>query len=86
MFCRRLNAELFIVDTVGAQPISSVHFLIKGINQVLLLGLKFCLSNLTPQALDSVPGRIKLLLDARGEWVHNGVREVKAIIIVLSRP
>ena len=65
---------------------SSVHFLIKGINQALLLGLKFCLSYLTPQALDIVPGRVKLLLDARREWVHNGVREVKAIIIVYSRP
>ena len=30
-----------IVDTVGAQLISTVHFLIKGINQALLLGLKF---------------------------------------------
>ena len=62
-----------IVDTVGVQPISTVHFLITCINQALLLGLRFCLSNLTPQALDIVPGRVKLLLDARWEWIYNGV-------------
>ena len=81
-----IDPELVIVDIVGAQPISTVHFLIKGINQALLLGLKFCFSNLTPQALDIVPGRVKLLLDARQEWVHNGVGKVKAIIIVCSTP
>ena len=81
-----IDPELVIVDTVGAQPISTVHFLIKGINQAFLLGLKFCLSNLTVQALDIVPGRVKLLLDARRKWVHNGVGDVKAIIIVCSRP
>ena len=71
-----------MVDTVGAQPISTVHFLIKGINQALLLGL----SNLTTQAPDIVPGRVYLLLNARREWVHNGVGGVKAIIIDCSRP
>ena len=81
-----IDPELVIVDTLRAQPISTIHFLIKGINQALLLGLKFCLFNLTTQGLDFVPGRVKLLLDARREWVHNGVREVKAIIIVYSRP
>ena len=80
-----INPELVIVDTIGEQPISTVYFLIKGINQALLLGHKFCLSNLTTQGLDIVPGCFKLLLDARREWVHNGVMEVKAIIIVYSR-
>ena len=46
-----IDSELVIVDTVGAQPISTVHFLIKGISQALLLGLKFCLS----------PRRVKIL-------------------------
>ena len=38
------------------------------------------------QGLDIVPGRVQLLLDARREWVHNCVGEVKALIIVYSRP
>ena len=63
-----------MVDTIGAQPISTVHCLIKGINQALLLGIKFCLSNLTTQGLDIFPGRVKLLLDA---WVHNGVSQAR---------
>ena len=80
-----IDPKLVIVDTIGAQPISTVRFLVKGINQTLLQSLKFCLSNLTTQGLDIVPGRVKLILDARREWVLNGVREVKAIIIVYSR-
>ena len=80
-----IDPELVKVDTVVAQPISSVHFHMKGINQALLLGLKVCLSNLIPQGLDIVPGRVKLLLDARREWVHKGVRRVKTLIIVYYR-
>ena len=80
------DPERVIVDTIGAQPISTVHFLIKGINQALLLGFNFCLSNLTTQGLDIVPGCVKLLLNARRELVHNGITEVKAIIIVYFRP
>ena len=36
-------------------------------------------------ALNTVPGRVKLLMDVQ-RWVHNGVGKVKVFIIVYSRP
>ena len=60
-----IDPELVIVDTVGAQLINLGYFFVKSIDQSLFLGLKLCLSQLTPQALNMVPGCVKILLDAQ---------------------
>ena len=81
-----IDPELVMVNTVGAQIINLGYFFVKRIDQSLLLGLKLYLSQLTLQALNKVPRRVKLLLEAQREWVHNGVGEIKAFTIVYSMP
>ena len=79
-----IDPELVIVDTVGAQPINLLLLCKK--YRPVVFSVPQALPVLTyPQALNMVPGCVKILLDAQ-RWVHNGVGQVKAIIIVYSRP
>ena len=61
------------------------HFIEETVDQALLLGLEFCLSQLAGQVLQIVPGRVQLLPNVQ-RWLHREVGEVENIIIVYSRP
>ena len=82
-FAVGFDPELAIVDTVGAQHIN-LGYICKMYLPVASSGPQALPLLTLLQALNKVPGGVKLLLDAQQEWVNNSVGKVKAFIIVYS--